>query len=87
MLLSIKYFFAVLLKFFIRDDKLFSKIRYFLKNGKCFNINNPKTFNEKLAYLKIHNKDNIRTILADKLSLKKFIDERIGKEYAIKKSI
>ena len=37
-------------------DKQYLKIVYRLKMGKKLNLNNPRTFNEKLQWLKLYNR-------------------------------
>ena len=57
---------------------------YFLKfMGKKLDLKNPKTFNEKLNWLKLyyHNKD--LTKLVDKYENRSEIEKIIGKEYLI----
>ena len=44
---------------------------------------NPKTFNEKLQWLKLYNRKPEYTIMADKIKAKEWVAERIGAEYII----
>ncbi len=46
-------------------------------------MKNPKTFNDKLAYSKIYDQSNIKTILADKIALKEYVKNQIGSKYLI----
>lgn len=43
--------------------------------------NNPKTYNEKLNWEKLYVRDPRRTMLADKYAVRKWVEERIGKQY------
>ena len=47
------------------------------------NLENPQTFNEKMQWLKIHDRKDIYTKLVDKYEVKKIIGEIIGEEYII----
>ena len=40
-------------------DKVYLKIKYKLMMGKKLNIDNPKTFNEKLQWLKLYDRKDI----------------------------
>lgn len=51
--------------------------------GYSLNLKNPKTFNEKLQWLKINNRNPEYTTMVDKYAVKKYIAEKIGPEYII----
>ena len=65
------------------DDRKYLKIRYKSILGKKLNIENPKTFNEKLQWLKIYDRKDIYTKMADKNLAKIFVKDKIGEEYII----
>lgn len=46
-------------------------------------LENPKSFSEKLQWLKIHNRKPIHTKMVDKYEAKSFITEAVGAEYVI----
>lgn len=58
---------------------------------KCFRIymqrdldlENPKTFNEKLQWLKLYNRNPEYTVMVDKVKVKEWVAEKVGKEYII----
>lgn len=52
--------------------------------GYDLNLANPKTFNEKMQWLKFFNQNAILTTMADKHSVKKYISELIGEHYVAK---
>lgn len=64
-------------------DKLYISLRYAIKQGKLPNFKNPKTFNEKLQWLKLYNRQPEYTTMVDKYEVKKYIAEKIGEEYLI----
>lgn len=64
-------------------DKIYIQIYYFLKFGKKCNLKNPQTFNEKLQWLKLHDRNPDYTKMVDKYEAKKYIAEKIGKKYVI----
>lgn len=64
-------------------DELYLKIAYKSVMGKKLNLDNPKTFNEKLQWLKINNRNPEYTTMVDKYAVKKYIADKIGPEYII----
>ena len=51
---------------------------------KKLNLKNPQTFNEKLQWLKIHDKNPRYTSLVDKISAKEIVGDIIGNEHIVK---
>ena len=64
-------------------DKLYLKLKYRSKTGKKLDFKNPKTFNEKLQWLKLYDRKDIYTTMVDKSEAKKYVADIIGKEYII----
>lgn len=64
-------------------DKLFLKLKYRHNIGIKLNLNNPKTFNEKLQWLKLYDRKPEYTTMVDKYRVRDYIAEKIGKEYLI----
>jgi len=58
------------------SDIEFLKRKYKLVMGKDLNLDNPKTFNEKLQWLKIYWRDDRATICADKYRVREYVKER-----------
>jgi hypothetical protein len=48
------------------------------------NINNPKTFNEKIAYRKLRQRDERLKVLADKWAVRDYVQSKIGNNYLSK---
>ena len=46
-------------------------------------LDNPKTFNEKIQWLKLYDNSPLKTKLSDKYLVREFIKEQIGDEYLI----
>lgn len=59
------------------------KVFYYCKKtlGIFPNIIFPKTFNENLHSRKLFNRRKLYTILADKLAVRNYVEDKIGKEY------
>jgi hypothetical protein len=64
-------------------DKTFLKMKYWLRIGKKLNLSNPKTFNEKLQWLKLYDRNPKYTDLVDKDKVREYIAKTIGEEYLI----
>lgn len=64
-------------------DSIFLKILFYLKMGKPLKLNQPVTFNEKLQWLKLNDRNMKYTKLVDKYEVKKYVTEKIGEEYLI----
>ena len=64
-------------------DKWYLSLMFRSKMGYWMNWKKPKTFNEKLQWLKIHDRNPLYTTLVDKYEVRKYIAEKIGEEYLI----
>lgn len=67
----------------VLDDKTFIKLEYFSGMRKFPNLDNPTTYNEKLIWLKLHDKHDEYAQLVDKYEAKEFVRKLIGDEYII----
>lgn len=65
------------------SDEAYLKMRYWLSMGKKLNLANPQTFNEKLQWLKLYDRNPEYTRMVDKYEAKKYVADRIGEEYII----
>ena len=65
------------------DDTRYLKLIYRIKMGEKLNLDSPKTYNEKLQWLKLHDRNPLYTKLVDKHEVKQYIIEKIGPEYLI----
>lgn len=64
-------------------DRLYLKIRFYLEVGRKLDLKNPVTYNEKLQWLKLHDKRPEYTQMVDKYEVREYIKEKIGEEYLI----
>ena len=67
----------------LMPDKMYLKYMFRAHFGKRLNLKNPKTFNEKLNWLKLYNRDPKYIELVDKYEVKRYIAETIGEQYVI----
>ena len=66
-------------KIVILPDKLYLKQIL----GKKLNLKEPKTFNEKIQWLKLNDRKNQYTTMVDKYEVKEYVANIIGEEYII----
>lgn len=67
----------------IIGEKLYLCIFYRRSTGKKLNIDDPKTFNEKIQWLKLHDRNSRYTKLVDKYDVRDFVSNVVGDEYLI----
>lgn len=63
--------------------RVFVQQEFKRKTGYELNLENPRTFNEKIQWLKVNYRNPDYTIMADKVEAKKLIEKKIGKKYVI----
>ena len=64
----------------IIPDENYIRLLYRLNMNKKLNLLNPSTFNEKLQWLKLHDRNPLYTSYVDKYEVREFIEKTIGKE-------
>jgi hypothetical protein len=64
------------------DDK-YLQIKFRLRMGKKLDLQNPITFNEKLQWLKLYDRNPSYTQMVDKYEVRKYISRLIGNDYLI----
>lgn len=67
----------------VKCDELYLKILYRYKMKKKLNLNNPMTYNEKLQWLKLYDRNPDYTRMVDKYEVKNYVKDIIGEEYII----
>ena len=69
----------------LTDDELIYELKrwYYLKLGKKLDLDNPLTFDEKIQWMKIYDKNSLKKELADKVKVRDYIEKEIGAQYLI----
>lgn len=67
----------------VLPDKQYIQLQYFYHFKRLPNLKNPKTFNEKLQWLKLRDRDPEYTAMVDKHLVKQYVADKIGQEYII----
>lgn len=60
------------------SDETYIKLFYFCTTGRRLNLKNPTGFNEKINWLKLHDKHQEYNKLADKYAVREHINEALG---------
>lgn len=66
----------------INDEEYLKKI-FKVYMGYSLNLENPKTFNEKLQWIKLYDRNPLYTKLVDKYKVREYIADKIGEMYLI----
>lgn len=64
-------------------DGMYTRLKYWHNLKHWPNLTDPKTFNEKLCWLKLHHRDPVMSTMVDKADAKKYVASIIGQEYII----
>ncbi len=56
---------------------------FFRNTGDTLNLSDPKTFNEKIQWLKLYDSTPIKTRLADKYLVREWVKETVGEKYLV----
>ena len=67
----------------IVSDKFYIKIQYKAYVGKFPNLKDPKSFTEKIQWLKLYDRNPLYTKLVDKVTVKDYVKNIIGEEFII----
>ena len=65
------------------DDEKYISLLFKIHFGYYPDLNNPVTYNEKLQWLKLHNRQPHYSSLADKIEVRKVVEKLIGAQYLI----
>ena len=58
------------------DDETFIKLQYKIAFNKTLDLENPQTFNEKLNWLKLHDRNPEYTKMVDKYEVKEYVAKK-----------
>lgn len=65
------------------NDELYIKVSFRINHGRWPDLKNPKSFNEKLQWLKLHDKHDEYTKMVDKIDAKQYVASKVGEQYLI----
>lgn len=64
-------------------DEPFLKLKFRQSLGKRLDLTHPQTYNEKIQWLKLHDRDPLYSRLVDKYEVRSYIAEKLGEDYLI----
>lgn len=67
----------------IWSDEFAIKMMFAAHLGYGLDLNNPVSFNEKMQWLKLNDRNPIYTKMADKLAMKSYVEELVGPGYTV----
>lgn len=65
------------------SDEKYIKKEFKKRIGYELDLENPKTFNEKIQWLKLYDRNPEYTLMVDKYAAKKYVADKIGNQYII----
>ncbi len=77
------YIFKLPLLRAVITDKGYLKLQYRVKMGGRLRLAKPRTFNEKMQWLKLNERKPLMSVLVDKYEARKYIKKVLGSEYLI----
>jgi len=69
--------------FDIIPDKIFLRILFFMRMDEKLNLKKPESFSEKIQWLKLYDRKEEYTDLADKYRVREYIKSKIGDKYLV----
>lgn len=64
-------------------DEAFITRQFKAQLGMAPDLSDPKTFNEKIQWLKLYDRRPVYTVMADKYAVKQWVAKRIGAQYVV----
>lgn len=64
-------------------DSIYIRKQYRQKTGNHLNLRHPQSFNEKLNWMKLHDRKPIYTQMVDKYLARNYISEKVGDQYLV----
>ena len=64
-------------------DRIYLKIFFKMLVGERLNLKTPETFNEKIQWLKLYDRNPQYTFMVDKITAKEYVASVLGEEYII----
>jgi hypothetical protein len=65
------------------SDSQYIKVRHLLENGYLPDLKTPKRLSEKIHYIKLHDRSELRRLVADRLEVRDYVAEKAGSEFLI----
>lgn len=76
-----KIFWGILRHFV--TDKQYAQIRYRLEQNQSLNLKNPSRFTEKIQWIKLYDRTELRKKVADRLRVRHYVSDIIGEQHLV----
>ena len=70
------------LRYFLSDAQ-YASFRYWLELEELPDLKNPQAFTEKIQYIKLYERTELRKLVADRIRVREFVSERTGDNHLI----
>jgi hypothetical protein len=83
---GLKFLAAKLFWGFLRhllNDKWYAKIRYWIELDSWPNLQNPKTFTEKIQWIKLNEHTKLRQIAANRAEVRDYVAQKVGAQHLV----
>ena len=64
-------------------DEPFLRLQFYLKLGRRLNLKNPELYDDKLQWIKLHDRKEIYHTFVDKIAVRDYVREKAGEKYLI----
>jgi len=65
------------------SDEEFVRVYFEMTFDRPINLENPRTINEKVQWLKLYDRKPLYTDMADKVAMRKIVEDRVGSKYVV----
>jgi hypothetical protein len=65
------------------SDKQYAQLRYWLQFDRFPDLEQPQSFTEKIQYIKLHERTELRKTFANRVKVRKYVADKIGGKYLI----
>ena len=77
---------AMIRKFYIdfmKKPRLTQRLKewFYIQTGYPLDLEEPKTFNQKLNWMKLYDNQEIKSVLSDKYAVRAWVEEKVGAQY------
>jgi len=77
---------SLISKVFMLTDRLlgypFERKRFKKRTGYKLNLKDPKSFNQKVCWLKLNNRSDLLPLVVDKYKVREYVRRKVGSDYA-----
>lgn len=65
------------------SDRKYAELRYRIEQDRSLNLENPQRFTEKIQWIKLYERTELRKKVADRLRARDYVSKKIGEEHLV----